>query len=69
TVSTKNSLINVNQANTEELQRLPGIGPVLADRIIQYREMHGFFKGLSELKAVKGIGDTTLEKIREMVEF
>jgi len=69
TVSTKNSLINVNQANTEELQRLPGIGPVLADRIIQYREMHGFFKGLSELKAVKGIGDTTLEKIKEMVEF
>ncbi|OAA31927.1 hypothetical protein AT15_03625 [Kosmotoga arenicorallina S304] len=63
------TLINVNRASAQELEKLPGIGPTLAERIIRYREEHGSFRELSELEAVKGIGEATLRKIGEMVEF
>ncbi|AKI98168.1 hypothetical protein IX53_00175 [Kosmotoga pacifica] len=61
--------LNVNLADIEELQKLPGIGPVLAERIVSYREERGPFKDPLELRNVKGIGDKTLEKIREMIDF
>ena len=54
----------INEADKEGLMELPGIGKVLADRIIEYRERHGKFKRLEELKAVNGIGDKTIEKIK-----
>jgi competence protein ComEA len=59
----------LNLASTEELMTLPGIGPVLAERIVRYRLVHGPFHTLAELKNVQGIGPQTLEKIRERVRL
>lgn len=59
------TLVSLNSATQQELaERLPGIGEELARRIIEYREQHGGFQSLEELKNVEGIGDKTLEKIK-----
>lgn len=59
--------VNINTAGAEELQTLTGIGPVLAERIIAYREEHGPFRSVEDLLEVKGIGEATLEKLRDDV--
>jgi len=56
--------ISVNQASVEDFDRLPGIGPGLAQRIVAYREQQGPFPDMESLKEVKGIKGKTLEKIR-----
>jgi len=61
--------IDPNAASVEELVRLPGIGEVLAGRIIAHREEHGNFASIDGLLAVNGIGPVVLEKIRELVEI
>ncbi len=60
--------ININQATLEELQALPSIGPVLAERIIAERSRVGYFQSLSDLKRIKGIKDKTLDKISPYLE-
>ena len=60
-------LININTATQEELESLPGIGPVLALRIIEDRESNGYYKKLSNLKRVKGIAEKKLSKIKEFL--
>lgn len=60
-------LVNINTAGEEELCKLQGIGPVKAGRIIEYRQKNGAFQSTDELRAVKGIGDKTYEKIRDHV--
>ena len=55
--------ININTASAEELETLPGIGPVLAQRIIDYRTEHGLFSGTEEIQNVSGIGSKTYEKM------
>src|SRR5262245_57872280 len=56
--------IDVDRASAEELERLPGIGPSLAARIVAERERNGAFGGADALRRVKGIGPRTLERIR-----
>jgi competence protein ComEA len=60
-------LVNVNSGTAEELETLPGIGEVLAAAIIAYREEHGPFASVDQLVDVSGIGDATLEEIRDLV--
>lgn len=55
--------VNINTASKEELIGLNGIGEVLADRIIEYREANGGYKDVRELTNVKGIGEKLLEKL------
>jgi comEA protein len=59
--------ININTANEEELESLPGIGPVLAQRIIDYRQEHGKFANIYELTHVYGIGSATLRKLEDRI--
>jgi competence protein ComEA len=59
--------LNINQATKVELQTLPGIGEVYAQRIIQYREQQGQFKSVDELTKVKGIGAATLRELKDLV--
>jgi comEA protein len=57
--------ININTATSEELQQVPGIGPVTADKILQMRKSYGAFKSVDDLLAVKGLGKKRLEKMRK----
>lgn len=56
--------VNINTADKDLLTQLPGIGPVTADIIIQYRKDNGQFGSIEELTKVKGIGNKTLEKLK-----
>lgn len=61
--------VRINSATQSELEALPGIGPVTATRIINYREQAGDFAGLDDLDEVSGIGPATLENLRDLVVF
>lgn len=61
--------VSINSAGLDELQRLPGIGPAMAQRIIDYRIQHGRFQAVDELDEVKGIGPKKLEKLRPFVKL
>lgn len=60
-------MVDINTASSYELQRLHGIGEVIAQRIIQYREENGGFKHIEELKKVWGIGDARFEEIKDNI--
>lgn len=57
--------VNLNTASLDELQIAPGIGPAKAAAIIEYRNTYGDFKSVDELTEISGIGDKTLQKIRD----
>ena len=59
--------VNINTANQDELDTLPGIGPSIAQRIIEYREENGNFTKIEDLQNVKGIGDAKYEEIKDNV--
>jgi competence protein ComEA len=59
--------IRLSTATAEELQTIPGVGPVTAERIIQYREQNGPFRSVEDLDAVPGIGPKRLEQLRDLV--
>lgn len=60
-------LVDINQAGLEELDSLPGIGPVTAGEIITYRQEHGPFPSIEAIQDVPGIGAATFEAIRELI--
>ena len=62
-----NAILNINRASAKELETLPGIGPVLAKRIVEYRKVNGSFSSVDDLKKIPGIGGSKLEKFREKV--
>jgi len=59
--------VNLNTATAAELEALPGVGPVLAQRIIDHREKHGGFRSVEELREVPGIGDATFAELEPRV--
>lgn len=60
--------ININIATVEEIDKLPGIGKIIAKRIIEYREENNGFKQIEELKKIKGITEKKFEKIKKYIE-
>ena len=61
------NLININQASQKELESLPGIGPVIAQNIIAYREQNGMFRSHGDIQKVSRIGSKTYEKIKDLI--
>jgi competence protein ComEA len=60
-------LVNLNTATANELATLPGVGPAVAARIIEYREKNGAFKKIEDLMNVRGIGEKTFLKLKPLV--
>jgi competence protein ComEA len=65
--SSTSGLVNINTATSEELQTLSGIGESKANKIITYRQQNGSFKTIDELCNVSGIGEKTLESLRQYI--
>lgn len=61
--------ISINNADINDFEALPGIGPVLAQRIIEYREKNGGFKTISDLRKVKGIGENLFKRIEPFIKL
>ena len=67
TIAPEKRPVDVNTATAEELEELMGIGPVLAQAIVEYRSEHGPFESIDELLEVSGIGEAKLDNIRDDV--
>ena len=63
----KQGKLDLNHATVEDLQHLPGIGPVLAQRVIERRTAHGPFHTVDDLRDVKGIGKKRMDQLRQLV--
>ena len=61
--------ININTATVDELDTLPGVGPAIAKRIIEYREKNGPFQSLYDIAAVDGIGPATIIKFIHLIRL
>ncbi len=61
--------IHINTADEKKLDELPGVGPIMAKRIVEYRNEHGPFTAVDDLLKIRGIGDEKLSKIREKAEL
>jgi competence protein ComEA len=59
--------VHLNSATEEDLDALPGVGPVTAQKILDYRQQHGAFANVDELDAIPGIGPKRLDQLRELV--
>lgn len=68
-ISSNNKKININQATTSDLEKISGIGPSLAEKIINYRNSNGKFNSIDELKNISGIGDKKFEIIQEYIDI
>ena len=61
--------LNINEAGEAQLQALPGIGPVLAARIVAFRQENGAFKDMANLRRVKGVGARMAERLAPLLRF
>jgi competence protein ComEA len=61
------ALVSLNTADAAALELLPGVGPVLAQRIVQWRTTNGPFRSVDELGEVSGIGDAIMSQLRPLV--
>jgi competence protein ComEA len=61
--------VNLNTATAADLQKLPGIGPAMATRILEYRQKNGGFKKIEELMNVQGIGEKSFLKLKALVSI
>src|SRR5260370_17912254 len=59
--------VNINTANSEQLQTVPGIGPATAEKILQMRKSYGAVKSVHDLPAIRGLGTKRLEKMRKYI--
>ncbi|WP_410483240.1 ComEA family DNA-binding protein [Streptomyces sp. ST1015] len=59
--------VSLGTATLEQLDALPGVGPVLAQHILDYRTQHGGFRSVDELRQVNGIGERRFSELRELV--
>lgn len=59
--------VSLNTATVDQLDTLPGVGPVLAQHIVDYRTQHGGFRSVDELREVNGIGDRRFADLRNLV--
>lgn len=66
--SSSSSIVNINTASQTELEELPGIGPSISNRIVEYRQQNGKFKNIEDIKNVTGIGDSKFEKIKDLIK-
>ena len=66
-ILTATKKININEANIEELETLPGIGETRAKDIIDYRNTIGFFEEIEDILNVKGIGEFTFDKLKDLI--
>jgi competence protein ComEA len=66
-VGTTSPLVSLSSATIEELDQLPGVGPITAQKIVDYRTEHGPFASVDDLDAVPGIGPTRIEQLRDLV--
>ncbi len=62
-------LVDINHASLAQLETLPGIGPSLSKKIVEYREQHGFFTSIDELLKVSGIGPAKLEQFQDHIRI
>ena len=60
--------LDLNRATEQEFEALPGIGPLLAERIVEYRQVRGAFRDVEQLRLVKGIGKKKFDRIRSLVD-
>lgn len=65
--SAKSDLVNINTADSSELQSLPGIGATIAKNIVEYRKENGNFETIEDLKNVSRIGDKTFDKLKDLI--
>lgn len=65
--SAQGQKVNINTADLAAFESLPGIGPALAQRIVDYRQAHGPFADIQEIMAVSGIGPATFEQIQDLI--
>ncbi len=64
---TSDGRININLADADTLQKIPGVGPATAEKILTYREANGMFKDIEDIKNISGIGEKTFEKMKDKI--